>query len=51
MTAVVGAAVAAVEEAETIPFLCRDFGGPLGKNLTLAKDKEMCFRQEADIRS
>ena len=27
------------------------FGVPLGRNLTLAKDKEMGFRQESDIRA
>jgi hypothetical protein len=31
-------------------FLWRAFGGPLHRNLTLAKGKEMGFGQESDIR-
>jgi hypothetical protein len=31
-------------------FIVESFGGPLCRNLTLAKDKEMGFRQESDIR-
>ncbi|KRX34784.1 hypothetical protein T09_575, partial [Trichinella sp. T9] len=31
--------------------MCGELLGPLGRNLTLAKDKEMGFRQESDIRA